>query len=274
MAAQNLAEGPLKRIRAARKLWKEGDKEDAAALVFVAVAAVARLRYPRNTCSDREAYTKFIRDELATITDGASPASFHFPHTTKLPEIQRTENVALEEVLYGAWRCVMIHEARWPDEVYLTPTRANSDYPTYIDLPPDGRVGLPEEWILGLAFAVENAVEIALPRILKYPVYIVLSGPMDPMGAGMFQVKAQETKVPRMLVRNQQAIPVFTTVRGAEALIVQYQIPKPFVSPFADAAALRDFVVHGTQDDRFIFDPAAETLLPSYSRDSLLAALH
>ncbi|MEO8270932.1 MAG: hypothetical protein ABI557_14510 [Aureliella sp.] len=65
-------EGPEKRIKAARKLWELGDKEDAAALIFVATAAISRLRFPRELgCRDRTAFTEFVKEQIATITNGA-----------------------------------------------------------------------------------------------------------------------------------------------------------------------------------------------------------
>lgn len=154
-------DGPLKRIVAASKLWDDGLKEDSAALIFIAAAAVSRLRYPRDKYTDRESFLRFVRDEIATITCGATLKTFSFPKTTSLPGIRSETDVPLEEVFYATWRCVLIHEARWPQEVYLTETRLGSDYPTYIDITTDGRLGLPEQWILGFARAVESAPEVA-----------------------------------------------------------------------------------------------------------------
>lgn len=275
MADSDVVEGLAKRIRAARKLWEDGDKEDAAALVFIATAAIARLRYPRETgCSDRTAFTGFVRDQTATITNGASPILLRFPQTTKLPGVKETRDVPLEDVFYGTWRCVMIHEARWPNEVYLTETRLNSHYRTYIELPPDGRLGLPEEWIVGLAFAVANAVEIVLPQVLEFPSYCVFSGPVDSLGSGNFQIRPNETKVPRVTVRNQQAVPIFTNENILKAFLEQNLIPELFVGELPDPVSLRGFVSYGLQDDRFILNPViGKLLLPSYSRDSLLAML-
>ena len=49
-------DGPLKRIEAAFKLWNDGLREDSAALIFIAAAAVSRLRYPRDKHTDRESF--------------------------------------------------------------------------------------------------------------------------------------------------------------------------------------------------------------------------
>ncbi|MEO8270933.1 MAG: hypothetical protein ABI557_14515 [Aureliella sp.] len=84
-----------------------------------------------------------------------------------MPEIKPTENVPLEDVFYSCWRCVMIHEARWPPEVFLTPTKEDNEYSTCIELPPDGRLGLPEAWILGLADAVEHAADRVFSDLLR-----------------------------------------------------------------------------------------------------------
>jgi len=119
MGDVNKTEGPEKRIRTALKLWNDGDKEDAGALIFLATAAISRIRYPRELgCSDRTAFTEFIKEQIATITNGASPTTFRFPKTAQLPGIKVTENVPLEDIFYGCWRCVMLHEARWPQEVF------------------------------------------------------------------------------------------------------------------------------------------------------------
>jgi hypothetical protein len=251
-------------------LWARGYKEDAAALVFVATVAVSRLRYTRETkCSDRKAFEGFVREQVATITNGASPTPLRFPRSTQLRGVKETENVPLEAVFYGTWRCVMIHEARWPDEVYLTKTRADTEYPVYIELPPDGRLGLPEEWILGLAFAVENAVEILVPQILDFPTYCIFSGPVRSLGSGQFQIKPNETKVPRIMVRNQQAVPIFTNEDALRVFMQQTQIPELSVGELPDLVSLSGFVGYGLKEDRFIFNPVVgELSLPSYSRDS------
>lgn len=275
MDCPNLKEGPVKRIRVARKLWETGEKEDAAALVFIATAAVARLRYPHNRVpSDRAAYTRFVRDQIATITNGAAPVSLRFPQITRLPGVKETRDVPLEDVFYGTWRCVLIHEARWPTEVYLTETRTSTDYRTYIELPPDGRLGLPEEWILGLAYAVENAVEILLHRILDFPSYCIFSGPTTYLGSNTFQIRPTETKIAKVTVRNQQAIPIFTNKEMLTEFIKQYQVPELTIAELSDRSSLRNLVDYGSQDDRFIFNPVfGNTPLPTYSRDTLSAML-
>jgi hypothetical protein len=268
-------DGPGKRIRAARELWDKGYKEDAAALIFIATAAVSRLRYPRDCgYSDKVAFTAFVSDEIATITNGATQKPLRFPKTTKLPEINVTENVPLEDVFYGAWRCVMIHEARWPSEVYLTESRTDNKYRTSIEMPPDGRLGLPEEWILGLAFAVEHAAEIVLPKIVRFPIYCVFSGPVKDLGSNLFQIMNGETKAPRVNVRSQHAVPIFSDEGAMKAFTKYYNIPNLFVGLLSDKESLRRFIEQGGEDERFIFNPIPEQKLPpSYSRESLLKHL-
>ena len=197
-------DGPTKRIQGARKLWKTGDKVNAAILFFVATAGISRIRYPRKTYRyDRDAFTKLISDEIATITNGAAPKSLLFPTDKwKLPDIvmeirgvKEAKKVSLEDIIYGVWRCVTIHEARWPDEVYLTKTPKNTKIHQTIELPNDGTMGLPEDWILGLADAVEYAVEFVLPKILRFPMYYIFSGPRKVLGLDNLQVIPGETKV-------------------------------------------------------------------------------
>ena len=157
-------DGPLKRVDAASKLWSDGLREDAAALIFMAAAAVSRLRYPRDKHTDRESFLLFVRDEISKITWGATPKTFCFPKTISLPGIKSGIDVPLEDIFYSTLRCVLVHESRWPDEVYLTETRKGSDYPTYIEITAEGRLGLPEQWILGFARAVQTAPEVAKQR--------------------------------------------------------------------------------------------------------------
>ena len=265
-------EGPLKRIQAATRLWNDGFKEDAAVLVFIATAAISRLRYPQGQGhTDRSAFTEFVREQIATITKGATNKPLQFPKTTKLPGVKVTENVPLEDIFYGTWRCVMIHEASWPTEVYLTETRTDSEYSTCIELPPDGRIGLPEEWILGLAFAVENSAEILVPKILRFPVYILLSGFVTDLGSNRYQFEYDKTKVPRVKVRNQQAVPLFTDEIIMQAFKNHYKEADFFVGMLPDNESLRDFIERAISSDRFIFNPEPEkTLLPSYSKEVLL----
>ncbi|HUT95766.1 MAG TPA: hypothetical protein VMY37_40310 [Thermoguttaceae bacterium] len=268
-------EGPQKRIQAARKLWGDGDKEDAAALIFIAAAGISRIRQPKELgCSDRKAFTSFISDQVATITGGVCPKSLRFPRTCKLPGVKVTENVPLEDIFYGCWRCVMLHEARWPDEVYLTGTNAASKYSTSIELPPDGRLGLPESWILGLAYAVENAAEIILPQILRYPCFVVLSGPIDALPSGDFRFRPGETKVARVKVRNQPAVLVFTDKEKMRPFLEENEIPDRLIAQFSDCATLREFILYGSGNERFIFNPVVgEVPLPSYSLDCVVACL-
>ena len=168
----------------------------------------------------------------------------------------------------------MIHEARWPDEVLLTATRADSDYRTCIQVSPDGRLGLPEEWILGLAFAIENAAEVLLPSILSFPIYCVLSGPVEDLGSNMFQLKDGETKVPKVNVRNQQAVPLFSDETAMKEFTEFCDIPALFIGELPDIESLTHFVERLESNERFVFNPVPERRLPpSYSRESLVQQL-
>lgn len=275
MLGSTKCEGAQKRIQAARKLWDDGDKEDAAALIFIAAAGISRIRHPKELGgSDRQAFTSFISDQVATITGGACRKPLRFPSTCKLPGVKVTENVPLEDIFYGCWRCVMLHEARWPDEAYLTGTHPDSEYSTSIQLQPDGRLGLPESWISGLAYAVENAAEIILPQILRYPCFVIMAGPTDPLPSGDYRFRPGETKVARITVRNQSAVPVFTDEQEMKPFLEENEIPDRLIAEFSDCATLREFVLYGASDERFIFNPVVgEVPLPSYSLDCVLACL-
>lgn len=272
-------DGPIKRIQGARELWRTGDKENAAILIFVATAGISRIRYPSDTYKDWEAFTKFIRDEIATITNGAAPKPLTFPTKNwKLPVVmnlfgvKERKGATLEQIIYGVWRCMTIHEARWPDEVYLTETQTDTEYCQTIEILPDGKMGLPEVWILGLADAVEYAVEIMLPKILLFPMYILYSAPVMALGSNNFQWKPGETKIAQIKIRNQQAVPIFTAEEDMKTYTEQN--PDVSVGVLPNIDSLRNFVEHGGDAARFIFNPrVGDKPLPSYTQASVLATI-
>lgn len=274
MSDKQTHDGPLMRIQAARKLWGEGFREDAAALIFIATAAISRVRYPREMgCSDRRAFTAFVAEQVATITNGVAPSPLCFPKTCKLPGVNTSQNVALEDIFYGCWRCVMIHEAKWPVQVYLTPETPSSRYNTTIKLEADGRLGLPEQWILGLAMAVEKSAEIILPQIMRYPCYAIFE--KDSISSsGNIQLIPGKSKVPTIDIRNQDAVPIFTNENTLKKFLNHHKIQHRLVGQFMNRNELIEFVHCGSADQRFIFDPiVGDNPLPSYSLDCVLACI-
>lgn len=93
------------RITDARILYSNGQREGALMSVLVAVAATSRKRYPM-PCKDREAFTKFVGEEMKTIT-GAGGVLVKF----------REEMISLQELLYKFVRCELAHEAKLPEDI-------------------------------------------------------------------------------------------------------------------------------------------------------------
>lgn len=92
-------EGIGNRIDDALFLWKNGRKEGAFLAALIAVAATARLRYPK--MKDRECFEKFLRD-------------------THLPVLRveyRGERHPFEYIFYKWLRCQLVHEGGLPVDI-------------------------------------------------------------------------------------------------------------------------------------------------------------
>ena len=95
----------------AKALWDDGRKNSAFALILIAFAATARIRYPK-PMRDNESFKRFIQDELPTIL-GTSDTSLSLPFKGQpTPE---------EDILYHELRCQLIHEGELPDSIVFTP---------------------------------------------------------------------------------------------------------------------------------------------------------
>lgn len=134
----------------AHLLWDDGRKGSAFALILIAFAATARLRYPRPIL-DKESFKRFIRDELSTIL-GTSDTSVSL--------FFKGQRVPVEDILYQELRCQLIHEGELPDSIVFTQKTIKDgvlcDVITLTE-----PFGMPEAWVLNMARAVSNASENA-----------------------------------------------------------------------------------------------------------------
>ncbi len=104
------------RIEDAGVLAENGRYEGALLMLLVAVAATSRKRYPRGTPSvkrpgkemcDREAFTKFLRDEIwQLVKEGEDFVKY------------RCEKMPIEDFLYKFLRCQLVHEGHTPVDLY------------------------------------------------------------------------------------------------------------------------------------------------------------
>ena len=143
MSAKNLIED-------AQVLWELERKGSAFALILIAFAATARLRYPKPE-PDNKSFKKFIRDELPTILRTADTA-VSLPFKGKL--------LPIEDILYKELRCQLIHEGKLPDSIVFTPKTVQRgvacDMITITD-----PIGMPESWVLNMIRVVVDAPENA-----------------------------------------------------------------------------------------------------------------
>jgi len=139
------------RLEDADLLSRHGRKEGALVLVLVAVAATSRRRYPKKkVCRDGEAFKRFIRDEMATVTGGPDK-NVAFPFDGK-------QNVPLEDILYTHLRCQLFHEGEMPGTIVFTqPKRHEGRVCNVLHLTQP--LGFPEGWVDNLAKAVREAPE-------------------------------------------------------------------------------------------------------------------
>jgi len=94
--------GIKNRVDDALLLWEADRKEGAFLSVLIAVAAVARIRYPK--LKDRESFEQFIRDSNPTI----------------LNVEYRGDCKPIEHILYKWLRCQLVHEGGLPFDIQFT----------------------------------------------------------------------------------------------------------------------------------------------------------
>lgn len=151
------------RIEDAKALWDLGRLEGAVIMVLVAVAATVRKRYPRPE-PDEKAYKKFIVEEISKITNGPMKnVEFFYDGKHRVP---------LEDIIYSCLRCSLVHEARLPQDIILTPPIKGDCGPhgrSPDGIPYDGKLfnrlsvddvfGFPIGWIWNLVRVVAEAPE-------------------------------------------------------------------------------------------------------------------
>ncbi|MDD2900899.1 MAG: hypothetical protein PHU44_00520 [Syntrophales bacterium] len=122
--------GIRERIDGALFLWKNGRAEGALLSVLIAVAATARLRYPK--MKDRECFEQFLRD-------------------TRLPVMRveyRGECHPFEHIFYKWLRCQLVHEGGLPLDIQFI----GEDEPNSMSV----RAGGAPEYILKIGYGWFN----------------------------------------------------------------------------------------------------------------------
>ncbi len=151
------------RIYDAKVLWEAGRLEGAVIQVLIAVAATVRKRCPL-PMKDREAYKRFILEELEKITYGPKyNVGFFFRGEHGIP---------IEEIIYHIIRCPLVHEGQLPIDIVFTQPEPGDGMPFGIapgGVPYDGKIfnhlvlndtlGFPVGWIWNLIRVVAEAPE-------------------------------------------------------------------------------------------------------------------
>jgi len=155
--------GVRARIEDAKCLWAAEHQEGAVILVLIAVAATVRKRYAR-PMSDKEAYKRFIHDELEKITNGPTQnVAFYF---------RKEHHRSIEDLIYTFIRCELVHEGSLPEDIQFTQPVLGDGKPrghSPDGTPYDGRLfnnlvladvlGFPIGWIWNLIRVVAEAPE-------------------------------------------------------------------------------------------------------------------
>lgn len=149
--------GIKQRLSDARILWQNGRREGSLIQILIAVAATSRKRYARTMknpytskpYTDRDAFCRFILDEMEIITGGIR-YGVRFP-------FQGRNDVPLTEILYTHFRCPAVHEAEVTG-MEFSPDGVR-DGQRFAILKLSDPLGFPELWVETLASAVWLAPE-------------------------------------------------------------------------------------------------------------------
>lgn len=133
------------RLDDARVLYSDGHREGALLSVLIAVAATSRRRYPNGTFGDKEAFTRFVGEEMLTVTGRVQNYNVAF----------RGQMMPLQDLLYKFVRCELAHEAELPADIVFE----RGDH-LRVKVEP-ARITFSDVLIDGLALAVEQAPENA-----------------------------------------------------------------------------------------------------------------
>ena len=112
-----MKDGVHERLDDARVLWANRRKIGALLMALIAVAGTSRKRYPQSHIkSDKKAFTKFIKDEMASgsfFGGNRSLGTFNINFRGKMCEFQ--------DILYEVIRCELVHEADMPEDILFEP---------------------------------------------------------------------------------------------------------------------------------------------------------
>jgi hypothetical protein len=133
------------RLDDARILYDNNRREGALLSVLIAVAATSRKRYPQRTLTDRDAFTRFVGEEMLTITRVVQNFNVNY----------RGQMRPLQDFLYKFVRCQLAHEAELPADIIFVPGSG-----LQVSVEPI-RIVFSDVLIDGLARAVEKAPENA-----------------------------------------------------------------------------------------------------------------
>ena len=142
--------GIQKRVDDALFLWKSGRHDSAFLIALVAVAATARLRYPK--MKDKEGFERFLRDTRLRV----SGVEF------------RGECRPLEHVFYKWLRCQLVHEGALPVDIQFMA----DDDPQWMSL----RAGGAPEYVLKIGLGWFHHI---IGSVKQSPEYLSLNIPHD-----------------------------------------------------------------------------------------------
>lgn len=141
------------RLQDAAFLYSHDRRDGALLSVLIAVAATARRRYPIRI-SDRQAFTRFLAEEMVVVTGGAVRN-----YNVRVPSADRAKHanamMPLGECFYEFVRCNLAHEAKLPDNVDFS----RSEPGRLIVEITDTAIRLSDAFMDGLAKTVEYAPE-------------------------------------------------------------------------------------------------------------------
>lgn len=158
-----------RRLEDAHFLLTNGRPDGALLSACTAISATSRKRYPdRKAMTDREAYTKFLGEEMRVVTAGGVVNFFvRCPgaDTSRYPD----EMMPLQDVLYEFVRCTLAHEGRIGANVEFADTDQVS-----VEVKDDRLIlggAVLQRLLIVAEYAPENAAEF--PQIAEMPQEVV-----------------------------------------------------------------------------------------------------
>lgn len=158
------------RLDDASFLYQSGRRDGALLSVLVALAATSRRRYPREQYNDRDAFVRFVVEEMPVITAGGVKN-----YNVRVPGVEPAEFpdglMPLGECLYRFVRCNLAHEATLPSNVEFIATDPGS---ISVEIT-DAKIRLSDSFMDRLSQAVIYAPENAdaFPEVAEIPPEVV-----------------------------------------------------------------------------------------------------